>query len=223
MALLMRCGNQLFKHLGAARRVSSGGAVVAVLQESSSGADAALQSGIRASKHELIYTFKAPLLPQRNRHSLQYSKTEHMSAVPQKGDNVFTDASVVKSSGEGIWVFMNHAFHAEASVYLRPVEYRHIDPSVGCIAVYAAKDLVPGELLTFDYTLHEWEMSSPFRCISSGRMVQGFKHLTEEEQHLALPYAWAHVRQLHDEHRGFNPLLTCLQLSGAGKYTWRSE
>jgi len=143
--------------------------------------------------------------------------------VPQKGDNVFTDASVVKSSGEGIWVFMNHAFHAEASVYLRPVECRHIDPSVGCIAVYAAKDLVPGELLTFDYTLHEWEMSSPFRCISSGRMVQGFKHLTEEEQHLALPYAWAHVRQLHDEHRGFNPLLTCLQLSGAGKYTWRSE
>ena len=115
---------------------------------------------------------------------------------------------------------MNHAFHTEASVYLRPVESRHIDPSVGCVAVYAAKDLVPGEPLTFDYTLNEWEMSTPFKCNSTGRMVQGFRHLTEEQQRRALPYTWAHVRQLFDEHRGLSPALTSLRLSGTGSYSW---
>jgi len=86
--------------------------------------------------------------------------------------------------------------------------------------VYAAKDLVPGEPLTFDYTLNEWDTSTSFRCQSSGRMVQGFKHLTEEEQHRAMPHAWAHVRQLYDEHRGLSPHGTMLRLTGAGEYAW---
>merc|ERR1719251_302451 len=169
----------------ATRTMASVGPTRVVLQESSGVLETALLTSMRASQHELLYTFKSPLLPSRNRHSLQYSMTEHLCAVPSEGGEAFTDASSVKSSGEGIWVFMNHAFHYEASVYLRPVEHRHIDPSFGCVAVYAAKDLVPGEPLTFDYTLNEWEMSTPFTCLSSGRDVQGFKYLTEEEQQRA--------------------------------------
>jgi len=191
-----------------------------ILEESAGKLETAMLSNVRCSRHELLYTFKSPLTGTRNRHSLQYSTTEHLTAVPSQGDDAFTDASNVKGSGDGIWVFMNHAFHTEATVYLRPVEHRHIDPSVGCVAVYAAKDLVVGEPLTFDYTLNEWEMSTPFTCLSTGRTVQGFKHLTEEEQLAAMPHAWAHVRQMYDEHRGMGASVTSLRLAGPGHYSW---
>jgi len=218
-AALLRRGCKLAQGV-AARNVASAGSPRVVLQESSGVLETALLSNVRVSQHELLYTFKSPLVPTRNRHSLQYSMTEHLCAVPSEGDNAFTDASTVKSSGEGIWVFMNHTFHTEASVYLRPVEHRHTDPSVGCIAVYAAKNLVPGEPLTFDYTLNEWEMSTPFKCLSSGRDVQGFKYLTEEEQQRAMPHAWAHVRQMFDEHHGLSPVATGLRSAGKGSYAW---
>jgi len=204
----------------AARCLTSGGPARVVLGESGGVLETALLSNVRASNHELLYTFKSPLVPVRNRHSLQYSMTEHLCAVPSESNNAFTDASSVKSSGEGIWVFMNHAFHTEASVYLRPVEHRHIDPSVGCIAVYAAKTLLPGEPLTFDYTLNEWEMSTPFKCLSSGRDVQGFRYLTEDEQMRAMPHAWAHVRQMFDENRGLSQATTGLRMAEEGTYSW---
>uniref|UniRef100_A0A7S4RE75 SET domain-containing protein n=1 Tax=Alexandrium monilatum TaxID=311494 RepID=A0A7S4RE75_9DINO len=221
-ALLRRCGHKLAQGFAAPtpRFTASAGPARVVLQESSGVLETALLSNVRACQHELLYTFKSPLVGTRNRHSLQYSMTEHLCAVPSEGDSAFTDASSVKSSGEGIWVFMNHAFHTEATVYLRPVEHRHIDPTVGCVAVYAAKDLLPGEPLTFDYTLNEWEMSTPFKCLSTGRNVQGFKYLTEEEQQRAMPHAWPHVRQMFDEHRGLSPSVTGLRITGAGNYSW---
>jgi len=219
MAALLRRGCKLARGF-ATHTVTSVGPARVVLQESSGVLETALLSNVRASQHELLYTFKSPLMGTRNRHSLQYSMTEHLTAVPSQGDNAFTEASSAKGSGDSIWVFMNHAFHTEATVYLRPVEHRHIDPSVGCVAVYAAKDLVPGEPLTYDYTLNEWEMSTPFICFSTGRNVQGFKCLTEEEQQAAMPHAWAHVRQMYDEHRGLGASATSLRLTGAGNYSW---
>eukprot|EP00411_Alexandrium_monilatum_P055114 CAMPEP_0175429844 /NCGR_PEP_ID=MMETSP0095-20121207/51563_1 /TAXON_ID=311494 /ORGANISM="Alexandrium monilatum, Strain CCMP3105" /LENGTH=49 /DNA_ID= /DNA_START= /DNA_END= /DNA_ORIENTATION= len=48
--------------------------------------------------------------------------TEHLCGVPSEGGSAFTDASSLKSSGESVWVFLNHAFHTEATVYLRPVD-----------------------------------------------------------------------------------------------------
>ncbi|CAK0855873.1 unnamed protein product [Prorocentrum cordatum] len=202
-------------------RAASAASPRVVLEESASKLETAMLSNVRCSRcsrHELLCTFKSPLTGTRNRHSLQYSTTEHLTAVPSHGDDAFTDASNVKGSGDGIWVFMSHAFHTEATVYLRPVEHRHIDPSVGCVAVYAAKDLVVGEPLTFDCTLNEWEMSTPFTCLSTGRTVQGFKHLTEEEQLAAMPHAWAHVRQMYDEHRGMGASVTSLRLAGPEHY-----
>ena len=78
---------------------------------------------------------------------------------------------------------------------------------------------MPGELLTFDYTLNEWEMSTPFTCLSTGRNAKGFQYLTEEEQQRAMPHAWAHVRQMFDKHHGLSPLASGLRRAGEGSYS----
>ena len=59
-------------------------------------------------------------------------------------------------------------------------------------------DLADGDALTVDYTLHEYEMHGEgFVCAETGRVVRGFKHLSEAEQDAALPRAMPHVRSLH--------------------------
>lgn len=226
MASLLQRSGRLAASLATrtVRTVATAGPGRLSLQEGNGALETALLSNVRARQHELLFTFKAPLVAEPNRHTLQYSTTEHLCAVKNEDGQAFTDASSAKSSGDRVWVFMNHAFHLDASVYLRPVDHRHIDPAIGCVAVYAAKDMVPGEPLAFDYTLIEWEMSTPFHCHATGRSVQGFKHLTEEEQLRALPHAWAHVRQLRDEHLGLSSSLTGLQSTGAGSsFSWMRE
>ena len=39
--------------------------------------------------------------------------------------------------------------------------------------------------MSFDYTLHEWELDEPFVCESTGRTVRGFVALSEDEQEAA--------------------------------------
>jgi len=161
------------------------------------------------ARHELLFTFQAPLVRDRNRHSLQVGLDQHLCSVPTQ-DGAYTDAGDAKSTPAAHWVFMNHAFTPYATVYLRPLDYHHIDPSHGCVAAYAARDLPKGEALTFDYTLLEWEMATPFVCHATGREVRGFKHLPQEQQVLMLEHAWPHIRQLYDSSRGLTPSITVL-------------
>ena len=85
---------------------------------------------------------------------------------------------------EPAWIFMEHSF--SPSVALHHVS---VSSTAATLAATAAVDLQPDDLVSFDYCLHEWLMSEPFRDAESGRVVDGFANLTEEEQDLALPRA----------------------------------
>ena len=64
----------------------------------------------------------------------------------------------------------------------------------------ARQPVSPGTALSIDYTLHEWEFFEPFECEESGRMVAGFRHLTETQQDAAMPFAMAHIKSLYLQH-----------------------
>jgi len=162
-----------------------------------------------ASRHDLLFTFQAPLVQDCNQHSLQVGLDAHLCSVATK-EGAYIDAEGVRSRPAAHWVFMKHAFTPDATVYLRPLDYRNVDPSQGCVAVYAAKNLSAGEALTFDYTLLEWERSTPFVCHLTGREVRGFKHLPQDRQALVIEHAWPHIRQLYDCFHSLPPSITAL-------------
>ena len=64
----------------------------------------------------------------------------------------------------------------------------------------AAVDVEPGTQLTIDYTLHEWEMhGGGFQCLESGRLVRGFKYLSDTEKEQLLPVVGKHLQDLYEE------------------------
>ncbi len=50
----------------------------------------------------------------------------------------------------------------------------------------AARDIAPGEAVTFNYLTSEWDMVAPFDCMCGSPrcfgQIRGFRHLTPEEQ-----------------------------------------
>ena len=62
----------------------------------------------------------------------------------------------------------------------------------------AIADMPEGTPVTFDYTLHEWQMSSPFACAETGIEVSGWMGLAEEDKEKALPFAMPHIVNMHN-------------------------
>ena len=97
------------------------------------------------------------------------------------------------------WVFLNHSFTPTVHLTHAPVSTAAEPPPV--LTATANSDLLPGMALTIDYTLHEWEMhEGGFVCAETGRQVNGWLHLTEQEKDAKLSRAAPHVRALHLQH-----------------------
>ena len=70
----------------------------------------------------------------------------------------------------GILAYFNHSCQPNAIV------------DTTALAIYAARDIAPGEELTFFYPSTEWEMDRPFICLCGApqciRLVAGAKYLS---------------------------------------------
>ena len=106
------------------------------------------------------------------------------------------EAHLTSEPEEQPWVFLNHSF--TPSVQLAHDAVASADAPPPILTATANVPLAPGDFLTIDYTLHEWDMfGDGFECAESGRQVRGFRHLSEAEQDAALPRAMPHIKTLH--------------------------
>ena len=133
------------------------------------------------ARGEELFRFTGSVQRTPGMYSLMVGREMHMVAPPEVP--------------EPAWIFMEHSF--SPSVALHHVS---VSSTAATLAATAAVDLQPDDLVSFDYCLHEWLMSEPFRDAESGRLVDGFANLTEEEQDLALPRAQPHIRLLHAQY-----------------------
>ena len=111
---------------------------------------------------------------------------------------VARDAHLIGGDDSMWWEYLNHSFSPTIRVAHDPIAAFSSPPPI--MSVTAAQDLEPGTMLTFDYTLHEWDMAEPFTCVETGRQCGGFLHLSDSEKDEALPRAMPHIRSLHLQH-----------------------
>lgn len=82
------------------------------------------------------------------------------------------------------WRFMNHSCEPNARVEGRDV--------------VAARDIAPGEQITFHYNTTEHEMAEPFRCTcgaaSCAGVVAGYSSLTARQREALRPWLAEHLR-----------------------------
>ena len=108
------------------------------------------------------------------------------------------DAHLLSHPPEQPWVYLNHSFRPTVTLSHPAVGSAEETPPV--LTAKAAVDIEPGTPLTIDYTLHEWEMhAGGFRCLESGQLVRGFKHLNEADKEKALVVVGKHLQDLHAE------------------------
>ncbi|XP_078663656.1 uncharacterized protein LOC144906854 isoform X1 [Branchiostoma floridae x Branchiostoma belcheri] len=76
---------------------------------------------------------------------------------------------------EGKLIFVNHSCSPNTQFQFSP-----------SWDLYAARDILPGEELTFDYTTTEWQMAQPFQCSCCStkciHKVQGFYFLNADQK-----------------------------------------
>ena len=132
--------------------------------------------------HE-VFTFTGKLTRFPDMYSLQVGAEAHL--VAHLTDEVGSR-----------WMFMNHSFSPSIQLTQQVTE----DQQSIVLTARAICDMAAGDEITFDYTLHEWEMAEPFRCRASGRLVAGWSGLTDGEKEAALPRAMPHIRSMHLKH-----------------------
>ena len=66
----------------------------------------------------------------------------------------------------------------------------------------AARDLLPGDEITFDYNTTEYDMAAPFPCWETGSMVRGYAHLSASERGPIAKFVAPHVLRLAEQETG---------------------
>ena len=119
------------------------------------------------------------------RYSIQITPETHLEPVLD---------DVTFSPGETQWRFINHSCDPNTRM---DVEAR---------VVVALRPIEKGEELTFNYNTTEWDMAVPFRCHCGSPdctgQIQGFRHLTPEQQEALLPLATPHLRLAAKQFQG---------------------
>ena len=85
------------------------------------------------------------------------------------------------------WDLMNHGCEPNVRIDVQSRE------------MIAARDIAPGEELTFNYNTTEWSMTSPFACGCGSPKcageIRGFRFLTEEQRHDIMPLISPYIAQ----------------------------
>ena len=116
-----------------------------------------------------------------SRYSLQVSECEHI--VPP------IEAMISAPEAENYrWCFTNHGCEPNVRV------------DTARRALVALRDLHAGDEVVFDYNSTEWSMAEPFACRCGASrcygVVQGYRHLSPEQQARLAPIAAPHLRAL---------------------------
>jgi hypothetical protein len=128
---------------------------------------------------EPFLSFTGPTQRHRGEWTIQVGRSEHITAA----------------DSEAPWLYMNHSFAPNVRLEQSSVDGR---VTLTCRAI---ADLDTGDPVTFDYTLHEWELDYTFTCAETGRSVTGWVGRTEAEKDAAaLNMAAPHIRSLHLQH-----------------------
>ena len=130
-------------------------------------------------------------------HSIQVGREAHLiSAVEATARAEGMPLSTLRAhlnttAPQHPWLYLHHSF--KPTVHL---EQRWAGEAV-TMAARVLRPLNEGDGVSFDYTLHEWQMSHPFQCEQTGRWVSGFSGLSEEEMDTSLPRAAEHIKLMH--------------------------
>ena len=147
----------------------------------------------------MIFSFTGVVQRRKGIYSLQVSREEEIvTAMEAEGRAAGKSVEELNdhlrvNAAEHPWIFLQHSFTPTVCL-----EQEQSADSVILSAV-ALTDIDVGGGITFDYTLHSWDMDAPFHDESTGRWVQGFGSLTEAEMDAALPRAAAHIKSMHGQ------------------------
>ena len=130
---------------------------------------------------EVLMRFSGQVQQRQGEHSLQVGRGCHL----------------VANDSEAPWIFLSHSFQPNTRIHQQPEGDAVKVAGMVDLTCVTITDVPVGAPISFDYTLHEWDMENPFVCHESGREVRGFMHLTEEEQDAALKQAQKHIKILH--------------------------
>jgi SET domain len=124
---------------------------------------------VRANKNfreqEILVEFTGTIKDTPDKHSLQIAEGKHLSGID--------------------WPeYLNHSCN--------PNCYVHVD-TVG-VWLMAKRDIKLGEELTFDYNTTEYDMANPFICACCGKIINGYKYLTDEERKKIDPWVLPYLR-----------------------------
>jgi hypothetical protein len=128
---------------------------------------------------EELYRFSGRVQREMGTYTLQVGREAHIAAVEP----------------DEPWLFMNHSFSPTVAI-----AHECVTTDKATLKVIALVDLECGDCITFDYTLHEWEMSCPFTCEETGRNVCGWVGLSEAEQDTSMPNAMPHIKTMYLQH-----------------------
>ena len=112
------------------------------------------------SRGDTILEVKGDVVDIPSRYSIQVDTYEHIepNIVPEGLDGY----------DDYLWPFLNHGFSPNTMMEGRKL--------------LAISDIGVGDEVTFNYNANEWDMATPFKCMVTGRMVTGNRHLTVSER-----------------------------------------
>jgi len=125
------------------RRAS--GAVEVRETEGAVGVGRQLVASARVRTEERVFSFRSPI-GELGRYSVQVSRNEH--TVDEHAP----------------WAMMNHSCVPSVRLELKSIDAHDIPTRCVEIAVIARRELMPGDIITFDYNTTEWQMAEGFLC-----------------------------------------------------------
>ena len=125
---------------------------------------------------ERLFLVDGEVVETASRYSLQVGRGLHLDLPAGCGEQEIMDRY--------FWRFMNHSCEPNARVERRQV--------------VAARDIAPGEQITFHYNTTEYEMAEPFRCTcgagTCAGVVAGYSATSADQREVLRPWLAEHLR-----------------------------
>lgn len=143
--------------------------------------------------NESVHAFRARVGADKSKYSVQVGRDAH-------------------TTGEdgGAYIYMNHSCTPSCRLeLLSATDGAGAAPREVEVGIVAARDLQPGEAVTFDYNTTEWRMAEPFTCgcatarpcVVGGASAMGADERARWLRESGGRHAWVHVVQLLAEAR----------------------
>ena len=130
------------------------------------------------SAGDVILEVRGDIVDIPSRYSIQVDTEVHVEpAVVPDGLDGYDDY---------LWPFLNHGFEPNSMMDGKKL--------------LAISDIALGDEITFNYNGNEWDMATPFTCMSTGRQVTGNRHLTASQRLAIESITSSFILQLAKDH-----------------------